>query len=137
MTTWFFKCQWVVSYLVADIIIILNDTQSVFYKEITKNFIFISDFSLVQVYIHRGVFLITICQYSIFGGNMYKYYVNPNADENGNHEVHREGCYWLSLIKNPISLGWYFSCFSAVGKARMKYNKVDGCKVCSEDCHKR
>ena len=36
---------------------------------------------------------------------MAKYYVNTNAQSNGDHEVHRDGCYWLSLVKNPMYLG--------------------------------
>ena len=29
---------------------------------------------------------------------MALYYVNNTAQSNGDHEVHREGCYWLTLV---------------------------------------
>ncbi len=41
---------------------------------------------------------------------MAAYYVNTNAQSNGDHEVHRDWCYWLSLIKNPMYLGYFDSC---------------------------
>lgn len=36
---------------------------------------------------------------------MAEYYVNPNQQANGDNEVHVEGCYWLSLVRQPIPLG--------------------------------
>ena len=29
---------------------------------------------------------------------MASYYVNRNAQDNGDHEVHLQGCYWSSLL---------------------------------------
>ena len=71
------------------------------------------------------------------GGEMTEYYVNKTAQDNGDHEVHKLGCYWLSLVKNKGSLGNFSSCHGAVTKARKKYPKADGCKHCSLACHKK
>ena len=32
---------------------------------------------------------------------MESYYVNTSAQPNGDHEVHREGCFWLTLVEAP------------------------------------
>jgi hypothetical protein len=36
---------------------------------------------------------------------MYKYYVNKNAQSNGDHEVHKESCSYLPNLENRIYLG--------------------------------
>jgi len=66
---------------------------------------------------------------------MAKYYVNNTAQSNGDHEVHKDGCYWLSLISSKKDLGEHTTCYSAVRKAKETYLKSNGCKTCSEDCH--
>lgn len=64
-----------------------------------------------------------------------KYYVNTNAQANGDHEVHNEYCQYLPKIENRIYLGEYSSCRPAVDKAKEYYSKADGCKTCSPSCH--
>ena len=49
---------------------------------------------------------------------MAHYYVNDNAQSNGDHEVHKEGCYWLGLVKSRTYLGLFNSCDGAVRKAK-------------------
>lgn len=66
---------------------------------------------------------------------MASYYVNKNAQTNGDHEVHREGCSWLPKHENRIYLGEYHSCHGAVAKAGTHYLQVNGCAYCSPDCH--
>ena len=66
---------------------------------------------------------------------MAKYYVNKNPQENGDNEVHKEGCYWLSLVKGKEYLGDFSSCHGAVRKAKEKYPTADGCKHCCLECH--
>ena len=68
---------------------------------------------------------------------MDKYYVNNNAQDNGDHEVHKEGCYWLSLANNTRYLGYFASCRPAVEKAKESFSTADGCKYCCPDCHNR
>ena len=68
---------------------------------------------------------------------MDRYYVNPNAQPTGEHEVHKKGCYWLSLILSPIYLGLHWTCQSAVSEARRYYPNVDGCIHCIPECHTR
>ncbi|HCG63238.1 MAG TPA: hypothetical protein DEZ27_05400 [Sphaerochaeta sp.] len=65
----------------------------------------------------------------------YNYYVNKNAQVNGDHEVHREDCAKLPLSENRIYLGAHEDCFAAVVKARTYYSQVDGCKICCYSCH--
>ncbi|WP_440067097.1 hypothetical protein [Tenacibaculum discolor] len=67
---------------------------------------------------------------------MPKYYVNNTAQPNGDHEVHKEGCNWLPFVLSKKDLGYHSSCHSAVLKAKEYYAKADGCKRCSEECHK-
>ena len=66
---------------------------------------------------------------------MKHYYVNENAQSNGDHEVHREGCTWLPDVSNRIYLGYFNSCHEAVTSARKHYQQVNGCYFCSRDCH--
>ena len=67
---------------------------------------------------------------------MEHYYVNDTAQsESGDHEVHENGCYWLSLVTSKTYLGMFLSCYEAVTKAKEIYPTADGCKHCSIDCH--
>ena len=66
---------------------------------------------------------------------MKLYYVNKNAQANGDHEVHEGGCYWLPATENRTYLGTFSSCHGAVQEARKHYTQVDGCAHCSPDCH--
>lgn len=66
---------------------------------------------------------------------MAHYYVNKNAQANGDHEVHEEGCSWLPAVENRIYLGIHATCASAVLEARKYYDQVNGCYHCSYPCH--
>lgn len=66
---------------------------------------------------------------------MPSYYVNKNAQSNGDHEVHKDGCSWLPDLENRQYLGAFSSCHGAVAEAKKYYNQVDGCYHCSNDCH--
>ena len=66
---------------------------------------------------------------------MAHYYVNMNAQSNGDHEVHREVCSVLPDVTNRIYLGNFSSCKLAVVEARKHYAQVNGCYFCSRACH--
>lgn len=66
---------------------------------------------------------------------MDKYYVNNTAQLNGDHEVHKQGCYWLSQANSVKDLGYHASCFSAVRDAKRYYLRANGCATCSNACH--
>ena len=66
---------------------------------------------------------------------MNSYYVNKNAQTNGDHEVHRAGCAWLPLAHNRIYLGRFSNCHAAIREAKRYYHQVNGCKHCSLPCH--
>ncbi|MFD2568572.1 hypothetical protein [Pseudotenacibaculum haliotis] len=66
---------------------------------------------------------------------MADYYVNKNAQSNGDHEVHRYDCSYLPYPENRIYLGDFSSCHGAVQAARKYYSQVNGCYHCSEACH--
>lgn len=66
---------------------------------------------------------------------MANYYVNKNAQSNGDHEVHKAGCSWLPKVENRIYLGNFNNCKEAVRKAKEYYSKVNGCYYCSKECH--
>lgn len=65
---------------------------------------------------------------------MAKYYVNDNAQSNGDHEVHKDGCAYMPT-KNTTYLGDFSSCKDAVKKAKDIYTKSNGCYYCSYECH--
>ncbi len=64
---------------------------------------------------------------------MKTYYVNTNAQANGDHEVHEKGCVFMPHA--PLLLGEFSSCHGAVAKAKMIYPKANGCNTCSRPCH--
>lgn len=65
------------------------------------------------------------------------YYVHTTKDADGDHEVHKTGCAWLPNPENRVYLGQFASCGPAVTAAKKtKYVPADGCKHCSEACHK-
>lgn len=66
-----------------------------------------------------------------------KYYVNTNAQSNGDHEVHNSSCPYLPLVKNPKELGDFSNCQDAVKEAKKTYSTADGCATCSPSCHTR
>lgn len=66
---------------------------------------------------------------------MARYYVNKNAQTNGDHEVHKLECSRLPKEENRIYLGEYTNCRPAVAKAKEIYPKANGCSICSRDCH--
>ena len=66
---------------------------------------------------------------------MPRYYVNDVAQPNGDHEVHREGCAWLVLIPKKTILGYHSNCTTAIERAKTHYKSVNGCKICSKECH--
>lgn len=49
---------------------------------------------------------------------MKKYYVNDNAQFNGDHEVHQESCPYLPLSQNRTYLGEFSNCKPAVVVAK-------------------
>ena len=66
---------------------------------------------------------------------MPRYYVNKNAESNGDHEVHVEECIRMPAEWNREYLGEFPSCRSAVIEAKKKYSQADGCWHCSPACH--
>lgn len=64
-----------------------------------------------------------------------KYYVNDNAQANGDHEVHREGCQFLPSAANRTYLGEFDNCADAVTAAKKHYTQSNGCRTCSNACH--
>ncbi|TDW48741.1 hypothetical protein EV144_103258 [Flavobacterium sp. 270] len=66
---------------------------------------------------------------------MKTYYVNQNAQPNGDHEVHTDDCRYLPTSSNRKELGQFSSCKPAVEEAKKTYSKSNGCKTCCPDCH--
>jgi len=64
-----------------------------------------------------------------------KYYVNNNAQNNGDHEVHKEGCERLAKIQKRTYLGEFRSCLGAVVRAKDVYLQSNGCYYCCKPCH--
>ncbi len=67
---------------------------------------------------------------------MPRYYVNKNAQANGDHEVHQTVvCPTPADEENRLYLGDFGSCRDAVRAAKKHYPQSDGCANCSPDCH--
>ncbi|WP_313220090.1 hypothetical protein [Stenotrophomonas sp.] len=66
---------------------------------------------------------------------MDRYFVNQIAQDNGDHEVHKLGCYWLGLARSTQDLGLHVSCASAVRAAGVNYRRANGCVFCAMACH--
>jgi hypothetical protein len=66
---------------------------------------------------------------------MAAYYVNKNAQPNGDHEVHVSGC---AHKPEPVSskyLGDHSNCHDAVREAKKTYPRSNGCQYCCNECH--
>ena len=69
------------------------------------------------------------------GDDKVQYYVNKNAQSNGDHEVHEKTCSHLPEAENLVYLGNFASCYPAVAEAKKHYPKSDGCFYCCNACH--
>lgn len=66
---------------------------------------------------------------------MAYYYVNQNAQANGDHEVHKDGCSFMPQSENRLYLGNFTYCSSAVAEAKKHHDQVNGCYYCATACH--
>lgn len=64
---------------------------------------------------------------------MTLYYVNNQAQSNGDHEVHTSTCTYLPYDKKH--LGDHSHCSYAVAEAKKTYWQSNGCYYCSNACH--
>lgn len=64
-----------------------------------------------------------------------KYYVNNNAQLNGDHEVHVNTCPYYSVMYNRIYLGEFETCQEAIREAKKRYPRSNGCFTCCKPCH--
>lgn len=64
-----------------------------------------------------------------------KYYVNNQAQFNGDHEVHIDSCNYYPKIQYKTYLGEYEHCEDAVHAAQKTHPKVNGCVRCCRPCH--
>ena len=70
------------------------------------------------------------------GECVMRFYVNKQAQPNGDHEVHRENCYRLPSLDNRLYLGDFYSSVHALREARKYYPKADGCYYCCSEIHR-
>jgi len=63
------------------------------------------------------------------------YYVNKNAQANGDHEVHKSGCSYMPDSENRIYIGDFYNCYDAVKQAKKYYFQSNGCYYCSRECN--
>lgn len=66
---------------------------------------------------------------------MAHYYVNQNAQANGDHEVHSGVCSFLPNTENRIYLGEFAYCSDAVEAAKAHFWQCNGCYYCANACH--
>ncbi len=67
---------------------------------------------------------------------MATYYVNKNAQANGDHEVHKvDACPTPAAEVNRLYLGEHSSCSTAVAEAKKHYSQSNGCANCVPACH--
>ncbi len=66
---------------------------------------------------------------------MNKYYVKIEEDENGIHEVHREGCSHMPDHWNVQYLGVFDNSLDAVCAAKEIYTNSGSCSYCLRRCY--
>ncbi|MNG35941.1 hypothetical protein D3C84_1228150 [compost metagenome] len=66
---------------------------------------------------------------------LQNYYVNDNAQDNGDHEVHVSGCPRLKEVKSSTFLGSHDQPLTAVIKAQTIYPQSDGAYCCCRSSH--
>lgn len=68
---------------------------------------------------------------------MPQYYINKNAQANGDHEVHSDPCSFMPAPANRVDLGYHASCHTAVADAKRRWpqDRINGCYYCSTACH--
>jgi hypothetical protein len=65
-----------------------------------------------------------------------RYYVNTQAQNNGDHEVHKAtGCPTPAAAQHQKDLGDHPDCQSAVRAAKKYYAQSNGCANCVPACH--
>ena len=72
---------------------------------------------------------------------MINYYLNLNAQSNGDHEIHKESCYYYFKYAAGFNfefLGSFQSDKEAENCAKRKHPefKIDGCSYCCPAIHK-
>lgn len=72
---------------------------------------------------------------------MTNYYLNLNAQSNGDHEVHKETCLYYYKYRSGFNfelLGAYCNENDAVKYAKQKYPnfRIDGCAYCCPNVHR-
>ena len=66
---------------------------------------------------------------------MAEFYVEINAQENGDHMVHNANCSHLPAQDVIRYLGSISHCASALKKAGERFKQVNGCPHCAVTCH--
>ncbi len=66
---------------------------------------------------------------------MADYYVNKQAQDNGDHEVHKSGCHYMPSTQHRLYLGNFSGCRPAVTEAKKHYRQSNGCYYCARECH--
>lgn len=66
---------------------------------------------------------------------MNRYLLNRTPQANGDHEVHKDSCYFKPA--NYIDLGYHSNCHDAIRYAKANHLniRIDGCVYCSRECH--
>ena len=72
---------------------------------------------------------------------MVNYYLNLHAQQNGDHEIHKETCPYYYNFKtgyNFAFLGAFSSDYDAMNCAKRRYPllRIDGCVYCCAAIHK-
>lgn len=69
---------------------------------------------------------------------MIRYSINKNAQSNGDHEIHKEGCSYEPSFYNKDDLGYHPNDHSALQEGRRRYgDSADGCVHCCPLIHRR
>ena len=61
---------------------------------------------------------------------LYNYYVTRKRRGGGYYKVHRSGCNWLAMASDPVSLGDFIDCQSALKQAKKRFSYVEACSFC-------
>ncbi|MFM2292015.1 MAG: hypothetical protein RIS29_1828 [Bacteroidota bacterium] len=63
------------------------------------------------------------------------YYLSKQARDNGDHEIHKQGCRYMPLERYVQALGQFTHSVEALKEAKELFPQANGCFYCCFHCH--
>jgi hypothetical protein len=66
---------------------------------------------------------------------MKRYYIDIEAQKNGDHVLHNEFCLYMPIIIRSKYIGEFSNSKAALKEAEKEYNTANGCNNCSPESY--